>query len=193
MIWFTADTHFGHANIIEYQKDTRPFTSIEEHDEALIHAWNTFVRKNDTVYHLGDFCYWKAKVVNPADYIRRLNGMIYLCLGNHDADTEGQIRRLGMMQWVGHVKYIRYNGSKFFLSHYPHRAWRSSHHGSYHLFGHTHGKLPGWGRSMDVGVDACGLRPISVDQVIEKLKDQPFTHHHPDDLGDTPEAERLSA
>ena len=33
-VWFTADTHFGHANIIRYCG--RPFETKEEHDQVLI-------------------------------------------------------------------------------------------------------------------------------------------------------------
>lgn len=34
--------------------DSRPFKSIEEHDEALIKNWNNAVGMDDDVYLLGD-------------------------------------------------------------------------------------------------------------------------------------------
>jgi calcineurin-like phosphoesterase family protein len=55
MIWLTADTHFGHTNILKYCG--RPFSSIEEMDETLINNWNNKVNQDDTVYHLGDFSF----------------------------------------------------------------------------------------------------------------------------------------
>ena len=52
--FFTADTHFGHANILKHEAASRPFASIEEHDEQLVQNWNAVVGPKDTVWHLGD-------------------------------------------------------------------------------------------------------------------------------------------
>jgi calcineurin-like phosphoesterase family protein len=51
-VFFTSDTHFGHANIIKYCG--RPFASVEEMNRELIARWNAVVGPRDTVYHLGD-------------------------------------------------------------------------------------------------------------------------------------------
>jgi calcineurin-like phosphoesterase family protein len=58
----------------------RPFASIEEHDEELVKRWNGIVRKGDTVWHLGDFAFGRAKI----DIAGRLNGTKKLVMGNHD-------------------------------------------------------------------------------------------------------------
>jgi len=79
-IWFTSDTHFGHKNILVYQKADRPFDSVEEMNEALISNWNYCVAPKDTVYHLGDFCFGKKNI----DIAGRLNGNKRLIMGNHD-------------------------------------------------------------------------------------------------------------
>ena len=52
VIFFTADHHFGHANIIRHC--SRPFHSVEEMDGALLERWNAAVGQQDTVYILGD-------------------------------------------------------------------------------------------------------------------------------------------
>ena len=51
-VFYIADLHFGHKNIIRY--DNRPFKTVEEMDRALIERWNKAVSKNDTVFILGD-------------------------------------------------------------------------------------------------------------------------------------------
>ena len=56
-VYFTADSHFGHANVIKHCN--RPFTTLEEMNEALIANWNARVHKNDHVYIAGDLA-WRG-------------------------------------------------------------------------------------------------------------------------------------
>ena len=44
--------------------------------------WNRAVGKDDIVFHLGDFCLGGSAIW--AQVRERLNGHIYLCMGNHD-------------------------------------------------------------------------------------------------------------
>ena len=79
-VFFTSDTHFNHTNIIQYCQ--RPFKSTDEMNEAMIDNWNSVVGEDDTMFHLGDFCLGGAEEWNKI--LNRLNGRIYLILGNHD-------------------------------------------------------------------------------------------------------------
>jgi calcineurin-like phosphoesterase family protein len=79
-VWFTSDTHFGHARIIELSD--RKFVDIEQHNEALVANWNSLVGIDDTVWHLGDVNL--GSFTESIEYARRLNGYKLLIVGNHD-------------------------------------------------------------------------------------------------------------
>ena len=80
MVYFTSDLHLGHSNIISLCN--RPFVNIEEMDKVLIENWNRKVKKNDTVYVMGDIVWDKKKV---AYYMEQLTGRKILVIGNHDS------------------------------------------------------------------------------------------------------------
>lgn len=168
--FFTADHHFGHENIIKFCK--RPFSSVEEMDNILIDNWNKVVNPEDTVYHLGDFTF--ADTDKFSKYASRLLGKIYIIPGNHDwrwirqfrdplySASDRSIKLCSPIMYLYGKSYPR---GGLTLCHYSMRTWRNSYHGSWHLYGHSHGTLPSYGKSLDVGVDAQGYTPISVDEV----------------------------
>ena len=170
MIWFTSDTHFGHANIIKY--DARPFTSIEEHDEALARNWNACVGKADVIYHLGDFA-WHRQVTDVDMLLARLHGTKILIFGNHDEKTVYKSRH-----WAKVTPYheLTVSGQKICLFHYRMVVWNRSHHGSWALHGHSHGTLPInlKAKTFDVGTMCWGYRPISYEQVAEEMAKHTF-------------------
>ena len=180
-IWFTSDTHFGHARILDYCKDTRPFESVEEMDETLIAIWNAQVGKQDTVNHLGDFAFMGTE--GTLELLTRLNGRLHLILGNHDRvmrRPEIQAR----LAWSGEYLEKAIGGQRVIMFHYPIHEWNAMHHGSYHLFGHVHGSKPLHGRSMDVGVDAHDMRLWHWYEVHERLKELPVVLHHDNHKGE---------
>ena len=59
MYWFTSDQHYGHANVIGYNK--RPFKTVEDMDEQLIKNFNSAVNSGDITIHAGDFCWLNKK------------------------------------------------------------------------------------------------------------------------------------
>lgn len=75
-----ADTHFNHKNIIDYCN--RPFTDVDNMNTALIQNWNSVVKSDDIVYHLGDFAVGTIDIVKH--FRAKLNGKIFLIKGNHD-------------------------------------------------------------------------------------------------------------
>ena len=62
-IYFTADLHFGHANILKHSPK-RPYSDtvdIKAHDEWLLDLWRSTVDKRDTIYILGDLTFLKSE------------------------------------------------------------------------------------------------------------------------------------
>ena len=163
MIWFTADTHFDHHNILK--ASYRPFDSVEDMNEAIIGNWNKVVKPNDEVYHLGDFC-WKTQVDRWAYFVGRLNGTISLIKGNHDAGRKQIAHLFKEVEWL---KVLRYEKQRITLCHYAMRTWYCSHYGTYQLYGHSHGTSIPEGKQMDVGIDANNFFPISIEKVMSKM------------------------
>lgn len=161
--WFTADTHFGHANIIKYCN--RPFASAREMDEALIERWNSRVQPNDTVWHLGDFGFYKTRDELKSVF-DRLNGNKYLITGNHDRDRTKSL----FWEQVVPLQELQFGSTTLVLCHYGMRVWNKSHHGALHFYGHNHGTLHGDSQSTDVGVDCWDYYPVNLEMVHERLK-----------------------
>jgi len=164
MIWFTSDLHLGHRAAISMCE--RPFETVEEMNETLINNFNSCVKKNDTVYILGDIAHrTPTDVVNQ--WIAGMNGKKILCKGNHDKRYDKEL-----FERIFDFLEISANGANVSLMHYPMMEWPKSYHGSLHLHGHIHSKgdynlqqkKEGILR-YDVGVDANGYYPVSIEQV----------------------------
>lgn len=167
-IFFVSDTHFCHTKSIEF--GNRPFKDVADMNDGLIDNWNSVVKNSDVIYHLGDFGFGNLEELRKIRY--RLRGKIHLILGNHD--FKNKIHRC--TDWftsVSDIKIVNVNKTPIILCHYSMRVWNKSHYNSQHLFGHSHGKLEGQGKSFDVGVDCNSYRPISFEEVQQKMKTLP--------------------
>jgi len=150
--FFTADEHYGHLNIIKYCD--RPFRTVEEMDDEIIRRHNEVVGIDDVVYHLGDFTLRDAQAAE--NYRRRLNGRHYFLKGSHDNWLPSDYNKMVVIKIGDHT---------ITMCHYAMRTWQASHYNSWQLFGHSHGKLLGIGKQMDVGVDTHGFYPYSFEDV----------------------------
>ena len=139
-------------------------------DEILIERWNSVVKPNDEVYHLGDLAW--GGVSGVIRYVPRLNGKIILIEGNHDRINKDNIKLFKRV----HPGYFNLKIDKrtwITLCHYSMRVWYNSHFNTWHLYGHSHGGLPPEGKSWDAGVDANNYTPISLEEVREIMKHRP--------------------
>ena len=142
----------------------------------LISNINEVVRKGDILYHCGDVA-WSSFSVREGFFNRLLCKNIHLVLGNHDDPKRFRVGPgLHGLSWVGEYKEIHPEvGHKVVLFHYPLRSWNGKGHGAIHLFGHCHGKLPEWDRSLDCGVDAGRrYRPWEWEEIREHFKEVPY-------------------
>lgn len=175
--FFTADTHFSHANIIKYCQ--RPFTDSLAMNEALIENWNAVVGKRDLVFHLGDFMFGKRDADFDAIFSRP-NGTIVLIKGNHDKIAWANRNKF----YAAHDSYheTSVNGQTIILCHYAMRVWKGSHRGTWHLYGHSHGSLADLpdARCFDIGVDCHNFRPLEFGEIearMSKKTFRPVDHH----------------
>lgn len=174
-VWFTSDTHFFHDNIIRFCD--RPFASVEEMNEAIIKAWNDVIQPEDTVFHLGDFC-WGGSAA-WVDILKRLNGHIHLIVGNHDVKNLRPFY-LNFFESVSFQRQITVEGRKLYLNHYPFLTWggiwRRQEDQVWELFGHVHSKGGSGGADegrlqyllpiqYDVGVDNNNYKPLNFKDV----------------------------
>lgn len=168
--FYISDTHFSHENIIRYSK--RPFISVEEMNEAMIAQWNFAVSDHDIVYHLGDFACGCPE--SAAEIFHRLRGRKRLILGNHDMLRETPRKCILDLLWDEppvQTKEVKDGSHRVFLSHYAHRTWPGAGKGAYHFYGHSHGNIPHYGRSRDVGVDVPDVyfRPRTFSELTASL------------------------
>ena len=163
---FIADTHFCHPMMVSVREQPdgstvqlRKFGTMNEHDYALVDAWNEAVRPKETVFHLGDFGFWKAPVEDLQRIFKRLHGRKFLLPGNHDSFEVESFGWEGVLR--GPVRWTADDGANIVGTHHPLREWDGWHHGALHFHGHTHNSLPSSRRSMDVGIDSIGMWPLN--------------------------------
>jgi calcineurin-like phosphoesterase family protein len=183
MIWFSSDWHIGHANIIGMCG--RPFASVEEMDQAIIDNVNNWIRPHDTLYFLGDLCWWKGErwgvYQRWVKTIRQIkcNNRI-LIKGNHDLFTD-------LFKSAHDRLELKTERGSFVLDHYALRTWHHKEGGVYHLYGHSHDQIPEHDLSFDIGVDSVSkiearrenravepkdFRPWSLEEVANYLVDK---------------------
>lgn len=158
-VFFIGDTHFGHKGILTFSgtKEHRQFTSIEEHDAELVRRWNGVVGKNDTVYHLGDFCFGKRNL----EIAKELKGYKKLVLGNHD-----------MYATSDYLEYfnkcygaVEYKGA--LLTHIPvHKSQSSRYYMNIH--GHLHHTKIDDPWYFNCSAEQINLTPIPYDEILNQ-------------------------
>lgn len=166
-IFFISDTHFGHKNILNFKRKNgeplRPFYDIQEMDESIVKNWNSVVKPQDRIYHLGDVVI-NRKALSILD---RLNGKKVLIKGNHDifklkdyTPYFEDIRAYKIMPKHGII-----------CSHIPIHPdslsrWKANVHG------HLHANNLNDDKYINVSCEQINYTPISFDEIMVKIKDE---------------------
>lgn len=169
-VFLVSDTHFGHAGVCHFLREDgtklRPWDNPDEMDEAMIERWNSVVRMNDKVYHLGDV------VINrkALKTLERLNGDKVLIKGNHDI--------FKLEDYTPYFRDIRsyhvLNG--MIMSHIPVHEESIARFGV-NIHGHLHSNRVKKDGVIDpnyfnVSVEQIDFTPISLEDLKLKVKEQ---------------------
>ena len=169
-IWHNGDWKGEGSSNWRISKET-----VEYMNDKLIENINNIVGKDDTLYHLGDWCFApKHECYKVArTYRDRINcKTIYFIWGNHDSF---QIRDL--FDGCYDILNVNVNNQRIVLCHYAFAIWDKSHRGAWQLYGHSHSNAEEWlnsvmpnRRSIDVGVDNAAkilgdYRPFSFEEL----------------------------
>lgn len=166
-IFFLSDTHFSHKNIITFKHEdgslTRPFSSIEEHDDLIIQNINKRVRSVDRLYLMGDVViHCKAM-----DILSRLNGRKVLIRGNHDIFALKYY--LPHFQDIRAYKVLPEYGVVF--SHIPIHPSQLSGRFKLNCHGHLHHKIIDDLRYMNLCCEHLNYTPIELEEILELKKE----------------------
>ena len=164
--WLISDTHFCHKKIIEFEFEHRPFYHIDFHDEALIENWNSVVKPQDKIYHLGDFVFGKTNIARIAS---RLNGHKRLILGNHEQhDMKFYLPFFEKIYSSFSLKVS--NDKKAILTHIPVHTDQLKTRYNYNIHGHYHHNIVGDDRYINVSCEQINLTPINWDELLKRMK-----------------------
>ena len=165
-IFLVSDTHFGHKNICLFNgpdgSPLRPWDDPNEMDEAMVERWNSVVKPNDVVYHLGDVVMNRRCLATVA----RLNGDKRLILGNHDIFDHGD--------YLVHFKRLHgsYKLDNFLLTHIPVHTDSVAHWTECNIHGHIHAHDIPSGKYFNVSVEMIGYTPISLEDARVRIREK---------------------
>lgn len=178
MVYFIADTHFGHNNIIE--SCNRPYYNVQEMNSDMIQKWNSKVKKCDTVYILGDMF---RRCENPENILLQLNGEKHLIMGNHDKEWLDEAVAEKYFKTVNSLLESSFDLFQAILCHYPLATWRHP-KDTYMIHGHIHTDTNSdyWHllcsnpRILNAGVEINGYEPVTLEELIRN--NEKFKHMH---------------
>lgn len=191
-MWFTADHHIGHRNIISFcgrphmRWPDGPDVTWMGHDLRERH--NDLVRPGDDVWILGDLALGHLDDTLP--WFATLHGQLHIVVGNHDLpfratgtplqhEFDDYYQRLTGAVSIHHGSLpLDLNPTtSVTISHFPYTgdhvgttdrytSRRPEDTGGWLLHGHIHNAWRTRGRQINVGVDAWNGSPVNADTLL---------------------------
>ena len=130
--YVTSDTWFGREQILQIA-NRKDFKDIKDMNNSLIKLWNKTVKKDDVVFHLGNFA-WDPHTAETM--LRKLNGKIYFLLGPSDEallDVYEEFKNAVILE----DQILTLPMHDVVLCHYPLSVWNGKDTGTIHIHGHT--------------------------------------------------------
>lgn len=158
-VFFTADTHFDQERTRVLSR--RPYKTTEDMTVDLINKWNTTIKPDDLVFHLGDFGNYEDR--------QYLNGKIILICGNYESGiSDDELLSYGFDEVYRETYNIKYNGNIITMQHEPRKIKDQRHlseSGIINLYGHVHKLCMVKECGLCVSTDCHNFRPIDFETI----------------------------
>jgi len=169
-IYLISDFHLGHKNILEYEKESRPFQSLDEMEEVIIDNINKTVKETDILWNLGDVMFGGKGADRLDAFMAKIKcKRNYLVCGNHDFQRPSFYMQHGfkwatrypiMMRdfiWLAHARFYLNKQMPYILIH-----------------GHAHSSLPFFDPQcywyFNVSCEVIGHTPIALEEILETYR-----------------------
>ena len=179
-LFFTSDSHFAVYDKDAFTRDYRPFKSVPKMNRTIIKLWNKQAKKNDTIYHLGDFISYNLRdkeYQTTYKLVKKIKANVILVMGNNE---ERVLRYEFKNNFEAFKKFmldcgfkdviiggvdINLRGHNLYLNHYP-----SKHkNGVVNLFGHIHKSALVKRYGFNMGLDNHYLKLFSEEDVVDLI------------------------
>lgn len=163
--WLISDTHFGEERILG--RRNRPFESLEEMNESLIYRWNTKIKSEDRVFHLGNFGYHTSHYLQ--NILSQLQGKITLIQAEEDRSLE----KLFLLDFVCicHGIHLDYKNYHFYLTSSPSTEMLYTTSSNFiNVYGSVYPGKKIHFNKINMNCDYWDFSPVMIDDVIMEYK-----------------------
>lgn len=191
-VYFLADTHIGHQNILFHQpnriKDLnlKGADDVEGMNEYIYKMWDDTVKRGDHVYLLGDvFLGERVGAWKCIQRLKKKGANIHLIVGNHDRNIPKFNNQFASIDYIKTVTFKKTvfpfldEDFRVCLCHYPMVSWPDKCRGAALIYGHVHSNYPFLDEETDdlmvnAGFDAplAHYKLISLEQVWRYFKNK---------------------